>query len=45
MLWLCVRSVTSFASFDVFGKWVLLRSPLLSRLEAVFIWLGELSEV
>ena len=36
-----MRSVTSFVSFDV-----LLVSMLLLRLEAVFIWLGELlSEV
>ena len=32
-----MRSVTSFVSFDV-----LLVSMLLLRLEAVFIWLGEL---
>ena len=41
VLRLCVRSVTSFASFTVFGKWVLLVSPLLSRLEAVYIGLAS----
>ena len=40
------EAVTSFVSFDVFGVWMLFVSTLFSRLEAVFIWSGELlSEV